>query len=181
MLLAVSQTLQGFLQAVIPPPLAHTEIEQWVRIAELTSEVASEHANRLVLNLYSVEPDPTLLNRTASSDGGVYRDPPMPLSLRFLITYFSDRHELVQEVLGQVVQAFHTCQLIQVRQYLAPEVYASYGRIGVPLPERIRLRLETPEGDKISHLWSAMRQGRRLALYYRADVALIPSFLPGDA
>ncbi len=180
MLLAVSQTLQGFLQAVLPPPLAHTEVDQWVRIAELTSEAASEHQHRLVVNLYTVEPDPHMMNRAASSEGGVYRDPPLPLALHYLITYCSDRHDQVQQILGQVAQAFHSCPLIQVRQYLDPALYAGYQRAQVPLPDRIRLRLETPEGDKISHLWSAMRQGRRLALYYRADVALIPTLLPSD-
>jgi Pvc16 N-terminal domain len=178
MLLAVSQTLQGFLHAVVPPPLAHTEQDQWVRIADLSSESASEHANRLALNLYAVEPDPYQMNRIMPSDGGRHRDAPLPLALHYLVTYYSDRHDQVQTVLSRVAQAFHSCPLIQVSQYLDPTDGSLDAAERASLPERIRVRLATPEGDKVSHLWSAMRQGRRLALYYRVEAALVPAFMP---
>lgn len=177
MLLAVSRTLQAFLHAVVPPPLAHTELEQWVRLADLSSEAASEHANRLVVNLYAVEPDAFLRNGSATHEGGVSREAPLPLGLHFLITYYGERHDEVQRVLGHVLQAFHSSPLIVVRQYLDAADIAALGGAQV-LPERVRVRLEVPEGDKVSHLWNAMRQGRRLALYYRADVALVPGQLP---
>ena len=58
MLVAVSEVLKQFLQATVVPPLPHQEVNEWVQIAALDGESVSKSAGRLVLCLYSVEPDP---------------------------------------------------------------------------------------------------------------------------
>ena len=175
MLVVVSRALKAFIEGNVAPPLPDKRDSDWVRIANLTPETGEEHQDCLILNLFEVEPDPYVRNFTPEPQGGTHGRPPLPLALHYLITFLSPSAEALLSAMGGVMRAFHTEPVVELDRYL-PEEYPSAKAAGVAT-RRLHVYLETPDSEKISHLWTGMRKGLQLALYYRVSVAMVPGYL----
>lgn len=127
------------------------------------------------MNLYEVEPSPFLRNNESLPSRGAYEISPLPLSLHYLFTFISNSQERALQALDGVLAAFHSEPQIETRNYRDP-----YGiqemELNSELPSKIRVRLESPGTEKISHLWNGFRQGLQLALYYQVDAAIVPAY-----
>lgn len=174
MLAIVSKTIQGMLQANVPPPLPRLQSESWVRIANASADAVSEHRDCLVMSLYRVEPDAFTRNMGPVSSRPAGSRPPLPLNLHYAFTFPSSSEEATQRALGGVIQAFHTTPSIATDDYLEEAEHRLLASQGAVV-EHIRTELESPSPEQLGHLWSAMGNGLQLAVYYRVSVAMVPS------
>ncbi|MGZ4351981.1 MAG: DUF4255 domain-containing protein [Gaiellaceae bacterium] len=163
MLLGVSKTLQRYLLARIPNTVA-----DWITIAALQQDdPLALPQNKLVLFLYAVEENPHLRNRPPVSTSAGFIQPPLALTLHYLITYISKDGSDAQDWLSQVLRA------LQSQQRLGPaDLDASLaGEVDQLV---VRLRSVTPED--VQKIWTALNLGMRLSLYYDVDAAMIAPF-----
>lgn len=175
MLVIVSKALKAFIEGNVPPPVPEKRASDWVSIANLTPETSDQHQDCLLLNLFEIEPDPYVRNFSPEPQGGSHGRPHLPLALHYLITFLSPSAEVLLGALGGVLRAFHTEPTVEIDKYL-PEEYATARAAGVAT-QKLHVHLETPDPDKISHLWTGMRKGLQLALYYRVSVAMVPGYM----
>ena len=163
MLLGVSKTLQQYLLTRIPNTVA-----DWVTIAALQQdEPLSLPQNKLVLFLYAVEENPHLRNRGPVPTSAGFVQPPLAMTLHYLITYLSKDGSDAQDWLSQVLRVLQSQQRIgpgELDPTLAGEV------------EHLTVRMRTVTPEDVQKIWTALNLGMRLSLYYDVDAALIAPF-----
>jgi hypothetical protein len=163
MLLGVSKTLKQYLTSAIP------NTGDWVEIGlfQAGTPATLPGDGHLALFLYAVEENAHLRNRPLElGSDGIYRRPPMALTLHYLVTYMTRNASDLQDWLSRVLQAFHTKPRLgagELDSSIAGEV------------EELAVRLQAVSPDEVQKLWTALSIGMRLSLYYSVDVALIPS------
>lgn len=162
MLLAVSNTLQRYLQARVSASVSIVALQQ--------DEPLNLPVGTIALFLYGVEENAHMRNRgpVAASDG-TFRRPPLALTLHYLVTYISAAATDTQEWLSQVLRVLPSQTRI-ARADLDPALAASNEFLAV------RLRSLTPE--EVQRLWTALNLGMRLSLYYEVDAAFVEPFEP---
>jgi Pvc16 N-terminal domain len=163
MLLGVSKTLKQYLVSAIPNP------GDWVEIGlfQQDNPPTLPGNGHLVLFLYAVEENPHLRNRPLEpGEDGIYRVPPLALTLHYLVTYMTKNASDLQDWLARVVQAFHTKPRLGPGE-LDPSIAGEVAELAV--------RLQSVSPDEVQKLWTALAIGMRLSLYYAVDAALVPS------
>jgi len=163
MLLGVTRTLQQQLLDVAP------ELGSWVEVANLQSDdQAAAPKEKVILFLYAVGENPHLRNLPLEQlADGRYRQPPMALTLSYLITYNSPKATEGQPRLALVLRAFHT------KPRLGP---ADLDSSIVGQVESLSVRLRAMGPEELNQVWTALNVGLRPALFYEVDVALIEPF-----
>jgi hypothetical protein len=127
-------------------------------------QTASPQLKGLSAWLYQVDRDEYLLNRPPERVGlDLFRRPPVPLDLHYLITPMTDDPINEQLMLGKVVQVLND-QAIFPASPADPE-----------LQDEIRATLENPGVDALSRLWTALDQPHRLSVSYLLQVIEIDS------
>ena len=160
MLLGVSKSLQRYLLARIPNSVA-----DWITIAALQQDQPlALPQNKLVLFLYGVEENAHLRNRAAVPTNGGFVQPPLAMTLHYLITYISKDGSDAQDWLSQVLRAFQSQQRLGPAD-LDPTLEGEVDHLVV------RMRSVTPED--VQKIWTALNLGMRLSLYYDVDAAMI--------
>jgi len=163
MLLGVSKTLQRYLLARIPNSVA-----DWITIAALQqSEPLALPQNKLVLFLYAVEENAHLRNLPQVPTSAGFVQPPLAMTLHYLVTYISQDGSDAQDWLSQVLRVLQSQQRIGPAD-LDPSLAGEVDHLVV------RLRSVTPED--VQKIWTALNLGMRLSLYYDVDAALIAPF-----
>jgi hypothetical protein len=162
MLVAISNTLRTYLTNAIPNTAA-----DWIDVGAFQQESPPTFptANHLVIFLYAIEENAHLRNRPLEPTDGGYRQPPLALTLHYLITYMSRSATDVQDWLSRVLQAFHTKPRLGPAE-LDP---ALAGQV-----DHLSVRLQAMSPDEVQKLWTALSVGMRLSLYYQVDAAFIP-------
>jgi hypothetical protein len=163
MLLGVSKTLKQYLVSAIPNPA------DWVEIGLFQQDTPATLPGNghLALFLYAVEENAHLRNRPLElGTDGIYRAPPMALTLHYLITYMTKNASDQQDWLARVLQAFHTKPRLGPGE-LDPSIAGEVAELTV--------RLQAMSADEVQKLWTALAIGMRFSLYYAVDAALVPS------
>lgn len=114
--------------------------------------------------LYQVDRDEFLLNRPPERVAAdLFRRPPVPLDLHYLVTPMSDDPINEQLMLGKVVQVLNDQAMFSVNP-ADPE-----------LTDELRITLENPGIDALSRIWTALDQPHRLSISYLLQVVTIDS------
>ena len=114
--------------------------------------------------LYQVDRDEFLLNRPPERVApDLFRRPPVPLDLHYLVTPMIDDPINEQLMLGKVVQVMND-QAIFPADPADPE-----------LTDEIRATLENPGVDALSRIWTALDQPHRLSVSYLLQIVTIDS------
>lgn len=102
--------------------------------------------------------------------------PPLPLSLSYLLTAYSDKSETQsQQALGQAMSVLHDHPLLDaafIEDATATEVPGSDLHQQV---ERVRITLQPEPLEELSKLWTAFQTHYRTSVAYQVSVVLIES------
>lgn len=164
MLDRISQALAEVIRTHANPGAA----EDWVRIQSIHSDVNLGDGH-LYLTLYVVGENPYLKNRgPVRGSDGLFRPPPLMLTLNYLITYEATADNGISEQtwLSRVLRVFHRHPRLGAAQLdgaLAAEV------------DHLSVRLRHPGPEEVNQIWTALGRGMRLGLFYEVDAALIHS------
>lgn len=153
----VSETLVDVVHQATP------DLGAWAVLSSLSAADADPAANKLAVALYAVEEHPHMRNRPLVSTPDGYVRPPLPLLLRYLMT-FTGPHDEAQTRLARVIAAFHTFPILP-QSRLTPALAA--------VVKTITVRLVTTTADERNQIWGALGRSARLALFYEVDVAPI--------
>ncbi len=152
MLLGISKTLRDYLRSAI----SDTDVE----IGMLGATNAPSPAERILIFLYAVEELYEL--RTPPPRSG--KQAPPALRLRYLVTCTSTSAIDVQERLSRVLDAFDRHPVFR-----GPDLDGSISdRI-----ETVTIQLRAPTSNELMNIWTALRTGMLLSLYY--EVTAEPS------
>jgi hypothetical protein len=162
-LLGVTRTLQQQLLDVAP------ELGSWVEVANLQSDdQTAAPKEKVILFLYAVRENPYLRNLPPEQlADGRYRQPPLALTLGYLVTYNSPKATEGQPRLALVLRAFHT----KPRLGAADLDSSIVGQV-----ESLSVRLRSMAPEELNQVWTALNVGLRPSLFYDVDVALIEPF-----
>lgn len=127
-------------------------------------QTASPQQKGLSVWLYQIDRNEHLLNRPPERVAfDLFRRPPVPLDLHYLITPIADDPINEQLMLGKVVQVFND-------QALFPVIPAD-----PELQDEMRVTLENPGVDALSRIWTALDQPHRLSISYLLQIVTIDS------
>lgn len=127
-------------------------------------QTASPQQKGLSVWLYQIDRNEHLLNRPPERVAfDLFRRPPVPLDLHYLITPIADDPINEQLMLGKVVQVFNDQALFPVTP-ADPE-----------LQDEMRVTLENPGVDALSRIWTALDQPHRLSISYLLQIVTIDS------
>ncbi|MBE3638360.1 DUF4255 domain-containing protein [Mangrovicoccus algicola] len=129
------------------------------------------------LYLYHVEVDRHLRNQRPLPDPAaddLFRNPPLPLQLRYLFTPVSAEEETNQLLLGRVIQHFHDHP--RTAHLEGTPLGDSHGGASPAL--RVRPDLLTLE--QLSQIWNAFSQPYRVAVSLLVEVVAIDSAVPPE-
>lgn len=109
--------------------------------------------------------------------------PPLPLTLSYLLTAYSDDTDDVtsQILLGRAMSVLHDHPLLdktEIKNATDSEVVGSDLHEQI---ERVRITLEPLPLEELSKLWTAFQSHYRTSAAYKADVVLIESTRPAKA
>ncbi|WP_108258375.1 DUF4255 domain-containing protein [Mangrovicoccus ximenensis] len=127
------------------------------------------------LYLYHVEVDKHLRNQRPLPDRTAedqFRNPPLPLQLRYLFTPVSEDEETNQLLLGRIIQHFHDHPTVSLLE--GTPLGDSFGGASPAL--RVRPDLLTLE--QLSQIWNAFSQPYRVAVSLLVETVAIDSGLP---
>ncbi len=127
------------------------------------------------LYLYHVEVDKHLRNQRRLPDRtaeDLFRNPPLPLQLRYLFTPVSEDEETNQLLLGRIIQHFHDYPTVALLE--GTPLGDSHGGASPAL--RVRPDLLTLE--QLSQIWNAFSRPYRVAVSLLVEVVAIDSGLP---
>jgi hypothetical protein len=127
------------------------------------------------LYLYRVDVDEHRRNQRPLPDPGspeLFRRPPLPLQLRYLVTPVGGSEETNQLVLGRLVQHFHDFPVFSTLS-------------GVPLGDshggadpELRVRQDPLTLEQLTQLWTAFSTPYRVSVAFAVDVVAVDSAQP---
>jgi Pvc16 N-terminal domain len=176
---AVTLTLQSILGNGVT---ADTELTD-TTVSTLPPDKArgTNNANQLNLFLYQVLPNAAWRNMTMPRQlaPGESGQPPLPLTLHYLLTAFGRDNDMTQpfshQVLGKAMSVLYDHAL------LGPEEIKAATAVSLPTSdldrqvERVRITLQPLSLEEISKLWTGFATQYRLSVAYEVSVALIES------
>ena len=160
MIAAVTSTLQTYLSNAIPQ-LRPNRIQP-VSLHKDDGSTLPDKA--VVLGLYGVEEHAYMRNRPLVRDHEGYRQPPVMLALKYIITDLSNDVLESQKRLSAVLRVFMTAPRLSA-EHLHHDLV---GHV-----ESLAVRLTNPTMEQMNQLWTAWNRGMRLALYYEVTMAPI--------
>lgn len=159
MLLEISNSLRSFLISVFP----EVEGNGWIEVLS-GANAAGLPAEKLTLLLYAVHEAPLQRSEFKAVVEREAKLPPLALKLHYMIAFNSMDDEETQRRLSRVLQAFHE------RPLLAPEFFDP------GLTDRLAnlaIQLYSPTSEELNHLWSALKVGMQLALFYEVNATVV--------
>ncbi|NIR43746.1 MAG: DUF4255 domain-containing protein [Gemmatimonadetes bacterium] len=159
MLFEISDSLRNYLISVFP----EVEGDGWIEVMSGAS-AAGLPAEKLTLLLYAVHEAPLQRSEFKAVVEREAKLPPLALKLHYMITFNSMDDEETQRRLARVLDAFHE------RPLLGPEFFdpALTDRLA-----NLAIQLRSPTAEELNHLWTALKVGMRLALYYEVNATLV--------
>jgi hypothetical protein len=140
--------------------------------------------DQLNLFLYEAAPDAAFRNRDMprQSKPGETGQPPLPLSLYYLLTAYSDDGDDTgaHRLLGQAMSVLHDHTLLgadEIRNATTPLTDLSDSDLHEQI-ERVRITLQPQSLDEISKLWTSFQTNYRVSAAYQVSVVLIESTRP---
>ncbi|MGS4947714.1 DUF4255 domain-containing protein [Meridianimarinicoccus sp. RP-17] len=127
------------------------------------------------LYLYHVEVDRHLRNRRPLPDPVLpdqFRNPPLPLQLRYLFTPVDEDEETNQLLIGRMIQHFHDHPSVAVLE--GSPLGTSFGAAS----PHLRIRPDLLSLEQLSQLWNAFSQPYRVAVSLLVEVVAIDSAEP---
>jgi hypothetical protein len=176
---AVTLTLQSILGNGVT---ADTDLTD-TTVSTLPPDKArgNNNANQLNLFLYQVLPNAAWRNLTMPRQlaPGESGQPPLPLTLHYLLTAFGRDNDTTQpfshQLLGKAMSVLYDHAL------LGPEEIKAATAVSLPASdldrqvERVRITLRPLSLEEISKLWTGFATQYRLSVAYEVSVALIES------
>jgi hypothetical protein len=173
---AVTATLRGLI-------IRGTGITD-VTARPLDNARRSATGNQINLFLYQVLPDAAWRNRDMPRQlkPGETGNPPLPLTLYYLITAYSDDEDdtNAHRLLGQAMSVLHDRPLLgadEIRNATTPIPDLSGSDLHNQI-ERVRITLQPLTFEEMSKLWTTFQTHYRVSAAYQVSVVLIESARP---
>lgn len=177
---AATATLRALLEEKLKP----LPIEVTAR----PPDKAHENVNKDQVNLFLYQAAPSAAWRNMDMPRqlkpGETGPPPLPLTLSYLMTAYSDDDKddvKSHQVLGRAMSIFHDTPLLDaafIKDATASTVPGSDLHEQI---ERVRITLQPEPLDEIYKLWSAFQTHYRTSAAYKVDLVLIESTRPAKA